>query len=415
MVSRRSLLGVVAGAGLAGASLGVPGARAETTSLKPITGGAVPISREERQARLAKAQRLMVEAGISALLLEPGAAMTYFTGVRWHTSERLTAAILPARGEVVIVTPHFEEPSVRETLAVPGEIYVWHESDSPFARVVQALNDRQAPAGRIGVEAQVRFFVTEGLRQASGAYELVAAAPITRACRMHKSPAEIALMQMASDVTMAAYAHVYPRIAVGMTQDEIGKMMDAATLALGGEPEFSLVLLNEASAYPHGSRQAQTVREGGVVLMDCGCTVEGYQSDISRTWVHGAASARQRKVWETVRRGQEIALETARIGVQAQAVDQAVRAFYEREGWGPGDRLPGLSHRVGHGIGLEGHEPAYFVGGDTTPLEPGMCFSDEPGIYIPGSFGVRLEDCLHMTEQGPKLFSGFARSLERPI
>jgi Xaa-Pro dipeptidase len=232
---------------------------------------------------------------------------------------------------------------------------------------------------------------------------------------MIKSPAEIALMQAATDVTMAAYGYDYPRVKVGMKPDEIAAMMDAATVALGGSPEFSLVLINEASAYPHGSRQPQATREGSVVLMDCGCTVNGYQSDVSRTWVLGAPTPRQRKVWETVNRGQEIALETARIGVEAQSVDRAVRAFYEREGWGPGDKLPGLSHRVGHGIGLDGHEPAYFVGGDTTPLQAGMCFSDEPGIYIPGEFGVRLEDCLHMTDQGPKLFSGLAKSLEAPI
>jgi Xaa-Pro dipeptidase len=192
-------------------------------------------------------------------------------------------------------------------------------------------------------------------------------------------------------------------------------MMNEATTALGGTPEFSMVLLNEAAAFPHGSNQPQTVKSGGVVLMDCGCTVQGYQSDISRTWVNGEPTSKQRKVWETIRRGQEIALETAQVGVACGKVDQAVRAYYEKEGWGPGYKLPGLSHRTGHGIGMEGHEPAFLVSSDETLLEPGMCFSDEPGIYIPGEFGMRLEDCFHMTETGPKLFSGLAKSLDAPI
>lgn len=416
MFSRRGLIGSAATAAFAGAAGTAAAAATPAAELKPITGDARPIQAEERMARLAKAQRLMRDQGIGAILLEPGAAMDYFTGVLWHRSERTTAAIVPANGEPVIVTPHFEEPSVRETLGVPADVRIWQEHESPFLRIRQALEDRGVHSGKVGVESTVRFFIVDGLRAASnGAYEIVSADPVTRPCRMIKSSAELALMQKATDVTMAAYAYVYPRVKIGMKPGEIMQMMNAATAALGGSPEFSLVLLNEASAYPHGSRQPQAVREGSVVLMDCGCTVHGYQSDVSRTWVMGTPTPRQRKVWETVKRGQEITLETARLGVEAQTVDQAVRAFYEREGWGPGYKLPGLSHRVGHGIGLDGHEPAYFVGGDATPLQVGMCFSDEPGIYIPGEFGVRLEDCLHMTEQGPKLFSGLAKSLEAPI
>ena len=191
--------------------------------------------------------------------------------------------------------------------------------------------------------------------------------------------------------------------------------MDSATVALGGAPEFALVLLNEASAYPHGSDRPQSVRDGSIVLMDCGCTVHGYQSDISRTWVVGQATARQRKVWNTVKRGQEIALETATLGISVGKIDDAVRRYYESESWGPEYRLPGLSHRTGHGIGLDGHEPAYLVHGDDTPLRAGMCFSDEPGIYIPGEFGVRLEDCWHMTAAGPQLFTSLAKTIEQPV
>jgi Xaa-Pro dipeptidase len=200
-----------------------------------------------------------------------------------------------------------------------------------------------------------------------------------------------------------------------MSGSDIMSLLVSATNALGGAHEFSLVLLNEASAFPHGSVKQQTVREGSVILIDSGCTVHGYQSDISRTWIFGKPSTRQREVWDTVKRGQELALETAKLGIPTGAIDQAVRAFYEQKGWRKDYGLPGLSHRTGHGIGLDGHEPPYLVRSDTSHLEAGMCFSDEPGIYIPGEFGIRLEDCWYMTEAGPKLFTPLAKSLEQPI
>jgi Xaa-Pro dipeptidase len=431
MVSRRGLIGAAGLGALAGPALaaglgenaGPPWAAASSkpeagvAGLTSLTKGVQPIGKAERAARIEKAQRLMAERGISALLLESGSSMTYFTGVRWSRSERTTAAVIPARGKVVIVTPAFEEPSVRESLAVDGDVRPWNEDENPFRLIAQAAVDQRtvSGAGVVAVEATTRYFIVEGVKAAWMGITVTSGDPIVRACRMIKSPAELALMQAASDVTMAAYRYVHPRVEAGMTSRDIAGMMDAATAALGAEPEFSLVLLNEASAYPHGSRQPQVVKEGGVVLMDCGAVVHGYQSDISRTWVHGTPSAKQRKVWNTVKRGQEIALETAKLGTPAGAVDAAVRSYYEKEGWGPGYKLPGLSHRTGHGIGLDGHEPAYFVRGDDTPLQPGMCFSDEPGIYIPGEFGVRMEDCLHMTETGPKLFSGLAESIDKPI
>jgi Xaa-Pro dipeptidase len=390
-------------------------APAADPELKPITGNAHPISAAERRARIAKVQALMEQKRIGALLIESGASLEYFTGIRWHRSERTTAAVIPARGEVLVVTPAFEEPSVRETLLVGGEVRPWDEPDSPFAVIVQGLRDRGVHAGHIAVEPTMRFFIVDGVRKAAGAYEIVTGDPLIRACRMIKSPAELALMQTANDVTITALRHVHAHVERGMSGAEIAALMNGATVALGGAPEFALVLLNEASAYPHGSLQPQTVRDGSVILMDCGCSVQGYQSDISRTWVYGEPSPRERKVWNTVRRGQEIALEEAKIGVAAGQLDDAVRAYYETEGWGPGYRLPGLSHRTGHGIGLDGHEAPYLVHGDTTPLEFGMCFSDEPGIYIPGEFGVRLEDCWYMTANGSKLFTPLAKSIEDPI
>jgi len=383
--------------------------------LKSLTTAAKPISVEERRQRIVKLQAAVIEQEWGALVVESGSTLEYFTGIRWHRSERTTAAIIPARGELIIVTPAFEEPSVRETLQVRGEVRPWDEADSPFERLVQGLRDRGVASGTVAVESTIRFFIVDGMRRASGAYAIVSGDPVVGACRLIKSPAELELMRIASAVTIEALRQVHAHVERGMDPGAIRSLMDKATVALGGAPEFALVLLNESSAYPHGSHRAETVREGGVILMDCGCTVHGYQSDISRTWVHGTPNARQRKVWETVRRGQEIALETARIGLPAGRIDDAVRSYYEREGWGPGYRLPGLSHRTGHGIGLDGHESAYLVHGDGSPLQAGMCFSDEPGIYIPGEFGIRLEDCWHMSGSGPQLFTALAKSIEEPM
>ncbi|WP_267225512.1 M24 family metallopeptidase [Dyella silvae] len=393
-----------------------PAAPAGLAGLTSMTAGAKPISAEERLARIARLQKLMVDQKIGALILESGSSLDYFTGVQWHRSERTTAAVIPARGDIVIVTPAFEEPSIREMLAVGGDVQPWNEHESPFARLVGALRDRGVTSGAIAFESTTRLFIVDGVREASaGAYRVVSGDALVKAVRLIKSPAELALMQTANNVTLAALRYVHGNVRAGMRPDEIATMMNAATEALGGAPEFALVLINEASAYPHGSRQPQTLHEGSVILMDVGCTVHGYQSDISRTWVMGQPTAKQRKVWDTVKRGQELALATAKLGTPVGAIDDAVRAYYEKEGWGPGYHLPGLPHRTGHGIGLDGHEPPYLVHGDATPLAAGMCFSDEPGIYIPGEFGIRLEDCWHMTEAGPKLFTELARSIEDPI
>jgi Xaa-Pro dipeptidase len=402
-----------AGAGLAAPAIAAAAAQPATASL---TSGAQPISVAERQGRLAKLQELMARKRIAALLVESGSTLEYFTGVQWRRSERTTAAVIPARGRTVIVTPFFEEPSVRETLAVDAEVRPWNEADSPFALIAQALTESGAASGTVAVEPTTRFFIVDEVRAALGGARFISGDDLMRACRAIKSPAELALMQAANDVTLAALKITHQKTTPGMTGADIAAIMNGATREFGGhEVEFTLVLLNEASAYPHGSRQPQVVREGSVILMDCGCSVFGYQSDISRTWVCGAPSARQREVWATVKRGQEIALEAARPGAPVGSIDDAVRRYYEVQGWGPGYRLPGLSHRTGHGIGLDGHESPYLVHSDQTPLMSGMCFSDEPGLYIPGEFGVRLEDCWHMTDAGPKLFTPLARSIDDPI
>ena len=408
MISKRSFLSGLAASAVAGPAL----AQMAPASL---ADSAKPIDTAERLARVEKLQGLMQAQGIVALLVESGSTLDYFTGIQWWASERVTAAVLPAKGAAIIVTPAFEEPSIRETLQIEADVRSWNEHENPEALIVQALKDRGFISGRIAIEPDVRFFIVDALKAQGLAYELVSGQGLVNACRQIKSPAELALMQVANDITIAALRQVHGAVKAGMTSHDISALMDKATMALGGSPEFSMVLLNEASAYPHGSKQAQTVREGSVILMDCGCSVHGYESDISRSWVYGEPSAKQRKVWETVRRGQEIALATARIGVPVGSIDDAVRAFYEKAGWGPGYRLPGLSHRTGHGIGMDGHESPYLVHSDLTPLAAGMCFSDEPGLYIPGEFGIRLEDCWHMTESGPKLFTPLARSIDDPI
>ncbi|NOX83231.1 MAG: aminopeptidase P family protein [Alphaproteobacteria bacterium] len=414
-ISKRTFLKTagVGGAVLAGASAFTGNATAKT--LSSIAKDAQPISVDERKQRIAKAQQLMREAGIGALLLEAGSALVYFTGVRWWRSERFTGAIIPATGEIAVVTPYFEEPSIRETMALGDDIRTWHENENPFALIAGILKDRGAASGKLAIEETVRHFIVDGVQNAARGVDIVSGRDITRGCRMYKSAAEIALMQTASDITMTAYKHIHPKIEAGMSASELSEMMSAATRELGGAVEFSMALLGEASAYPHGTRQPQEVVEGSVILMDCGCGVYDYKSDISRSWVFGEPSKKQSAVWNTVKRGQELALETAQIGVAAGEVDDVVRRFYESKGYGPRYKTPGLSHRLGHGIGMDGHEPVNFVEGETTKLAPGMCFSNEPGIYIFGEFGIRLEDCLHMTEDGPQLFSALSPSIDKPF
>jgi Xaa-Pro dipeptidase len=414
---RRHFLSAAGAAGAASALI-APSARALVgpPDARPMTAGAKPITPEERRGRIAKLQKLMVDHGVGALICESGSSLDYFTGIQWWRSERTTAAVIPARGAVVIVTPAFEEPSVRETLAVGDDVRPWNEHESPFERIVGALKDRGVASGPIAFEATTRLFIVDGVRGAGGgAYSVVSGDGLVRACRMVKSPAELALLETANAITLAAIRYARANTKVGMAPHEVSALIGAATIKAGGGWDNGLILLNEASAYPHGSHQAQMVREGSVVLVDVGCTVHGYTSDISRTWIVGTPSPKQRKVWATVKHGQEIALETAKLGAPVGTIDDAVRGYYEKEGWGPGYHLPGLSHRTGHGIGMDGHEYPYLVHGDATPLAAGMCFSDEPGLYIPGEFGIRLEDCWHMTETGPKTFTPLARSIEDPI
>ena len=375
-----------------------------------------PISSAERIRRLAKARELMQRNGIGAVVVESGPSLDYLTGVQWWRSERPTGVVIPAEGEPIIVTPFFESPSVRESLKVPAEVRTWQEDEEPLKLVADFLKERGVASQPVGFEETNRFFIEDRLNKQIPGLRIVSANPVIRAQRLIKSPTELALMQAANNVMLASLRYAAQRTREGMTPADIDAMIAAAQKKLGGEYDGGLILLGEAAAYPHGSHRPQRVRRGEVVLMDCTCAVHGYQADITRTYVFGAdATAEQRKVWDQVHRGQQIAISAAKVGVPAGNVDDAVRRAYESWGYGPGYKLPGLSHRTGHGIGMEVHEPVYLVHGETTPLAPGMCFSDEPGIYLPGRFGVRLEDCWHMTEDGPKFFTPLARSIDQPF
>jgi Xaa-Pro dipeptidase len=415
MIKRRSFL---TGAGVLTAAMTVPLGRvlaAATDELKPIQIPP-PISSAERLGRIAQAQKLMQQNGIGSIVVESGPSLDYLTGVQWWRSERLTAAVVPASGDPIIVTPFFERPSVSESLSIPAEIRTWNEDEEPLKLVADFLKERGVAGEPVGFEETDRYFILDRLRRQLPGMRDATANPVVRRLRMIKSEHELELMQAANDITAAALRYAGERTKEGMTPADLDALVAAAHKRLGGDYDGGLILLGEAAAYPHGSHKPQLVKRGEVVLFDCGCQVHGYTSDISRTFVFGAdPTPEQRKVWNQVRRGQQIAIEAAKVGIPAGSVDDAVRRAYESWGYGPGYRLPGLSHRTGHGIGMEGHEPVNLVHGEATPLAPGMCFSDEPGIYIPGKFGIRLEDCWHMTAAGPKFFTQPPPSIDRPF
>ena len=415
-MSRRGFVGmVVAGASMtAGSKLFA--AEASSAVAGSMTRNVVPITGMEHAARIDKLRTLLRERAVAALLVESGSSLEYFTGIRWWRSERTTAALIPAEGKTIVVTPFFEVPSVQESLKIDAEIRHWNEDESPFALLAGALDALPRPDEPVAIEETTRAFIVDGVRKAlKTSRQTVLGDQVVNACRMIKSPADLALMQAANDITLDAIRHAHANIKTGMTAPEIRDMVYAKMTAQGDKEPFALVLLNEASAYPHGTEKPQSVRDGSVILIDTGCKLHGYSSDISRTWVHGKPTARQREVWDTVKRGQELALETVSIGRPVGDVDKAVRAYYEGLGWSKDYGLPGTSHRTGHGIGMDGHEPPSLMRADTTPFEVGMCFSDEPGIYIPGEFGLRMEDCWYLTEQGPRLFTPLAKSIDDPI
>jgi Xaa-Pro dipeptidase len=427
MLSRRTFLRtgtLAAGVGLVADS--IPLARAEENcaplppsiaNLKSMKDQATPITSEERRARQEKARQLMEANHLDAILLMEGTSLDYFSGIHWWGGERMFAMVLPAKGAAFYVCPAFEEGRAREQISKSpdsdkADVRVWQEDESPYQRVAQGLNDRGISSGSLGIEETVRSVFCEEIAKAAAQVKLTSATPVTAGCRRIKSEHEIALMRLAAKVTLAAYLASYQALKPGMTQADFLHLVEAAHGKLGFEGG-ALVEVDEYSAFPHGSVAPQVIHEGSLVLVDGGCKVEGYSSDITRTFVLGKATDKMKRVFDIVHAAQTAALKTARPGLECQAVDAAARKVITDGGYGPDYKF--FTHRLGHGMGMDGHEWPYLVRGNTTKLEPNMTFSDEPGIYIRGEFGVRLEDDMHILENGAELFTPQTPSLEDPF
>lgn len=382
--------------------------------LSPMTEGIVPISDEERLGRIENAKRLMGENGIQAIYMEGGSSMFYFTGVRWGGSERMFAFVIPARGEVAWICPAFEKDRALELISFGNDIRTWEEHESPYRRVAQALNDRGIRTGKVGIEERTRFFLYDGLRMEAPGLEYVSADPVTIGCRVIKSAHEIALMQKANDITIEAYKASIARLEAGMTRNDFSRISSAAHSALGASGGIGAQIA-EASSNPHGSIKRIELKEGDIVLMDGGCNIDGYRSDISRTIVFGEPNQKQREMWNLAKKAQSAVFATAGVGVPCEDADAAARQVYVEYGFPGAYDLPGCPHRAGHGIGLDGHEWIYLVKGNKQPMEPGMCFTNEPMLVIPGEFGVRLEDDFYITEDGPRYFTTPSPSIDEPF
>lgn len=426
MFSRRNFValgGAVVGAGFASRSLMQSGAAekselpASIAGLSSLRDQAKPITRDERTARQERARHLMATNDLDAILLTEGTSLNYFTGVRWWGGERLFAMMLPAKGAAFYVCPAFEEGRAREQLSKApdgdrADVRIWQEDESPYQRVAQGLKDKGIATGRLGIEETVRFVFSDGIAKAAPQVKMTSATSVTAGCRMIKSDHEIELMRLASKVTLAAYEATYRAVKDGMTQEQIEHLVTAAHSKLGFSGSAD-VQVGEFSAFPHGSVTPQVVREGTIVLIDGGCKAEGYASDITRTFVLGKATDKMKHVFEIVHRAQSAALAAARAGVECGAVDAAARKVITDAAFGPDYKF--FTHRLGHGMGMDGHEWPYLVRGNSTRLAANMTFSDEPGIYIRGEFGVRLEDDMHILADGAELFTAQSPSLENPF
>jgi Xaa-Pro dipeptidase len=385
-------------------------------ALKSMRGLAHPITTSEREARLERARQLMRDNKIDALFLAGGTSLSYFTGMRWGNSERLFAAVVPVSGKSFCICPSFEEGRAREQLNMGplenAEVLTWHEDESPYHLLSVGMQNAKIAGGVLGVEERTPFVFADSLAKASPGLKMVSATPVTAGCRMIKSEHEIELMKIANNATLAVYEAVFRALNPGMTAQQASGLITAAYAQVGfrGDASFEV---GAYSALPHGSVAAQVIGEETPVIMDDGCQVEGYGSDISRTFVLGKASGKAKRVFDVVHRAQRAALDAARPGVACQDVDAAARKVIADAGFGPDYKF--FSHRVGHGIGMDGHEWPYLVRGNKLPLAPGMTFSDEPGVYIPGEFGVRLEDDMYITPEGAKLFTPQSPSIEQPF
>ena len=396
------------------------GLLASTLSLNPSSSPLAPveftpISAEERKMRVTKAQKLMSEKQIQAIILDAGVNLNYFTGINWHPSERSMLAVIPVKGDIQFICPAFEEDRFLEMAPAGTKVQIWEEDENPFALTICVLQGIGIHAGQIGIEEFCRFFIFDGLRKAGANYSFSSADPITIPCRIIKSPAEIALMQKANDATVKAIQAGIAALSLGCSPRQISQKIAQAHAEQGTVHGFASVTFGVASSFPHGSSKKQILKSGDVVMLDCGCSVGGYESDITRTIVFGEPSAKQKQIWDLEKKSQQAGFEAAKLGSPAENVDFAARKVLVDAGFGPDYKMPGLPHRTGHGIGMSGHEWGNMVRGNKAPLEIGMCFSIEPTIAIPGEFGVRLEDCAYMTAEGPKWFSQPSPSISEPF
>jgi Xaa-Pro dipeptidase len=375
-----------------------------------------PISILERQQRREKAVRLMQSNGIAALLMTASTSLYYFTGLSWYQSERLVGAVLTKDGDLCFISPTFEESKLRETVGDQVKIFLWEEDENPYVLVKQILQEHSLFNGSIALDEAAPFFIVDGLRQAIPDRQLVNGMLITAECRMHKTGAELALMQSAKNITLEVQRRAARILREGISSVEVAGFIDHAHRAFGGSSStFCIVSFGVPTSIPHGPDAVQYLKEGDMVLIDTGCKVEHYHSDITRTYVFGQATARQRSMWNLEKEAQAAAFDAAQLGVACEGVDAAARRVIEAAGLGPGYRTPGLPHRTGHGIGLDIHEWTYLVKGNKRALAEGMCFSNEPMICIDGEFGIRLEDHFYMTAQGPKWFTGQSYSIDAPF
>ena len=385
-------------------------------ALKPLGDRVQPIRAEELQVRVAHAQQLMSDAKprFEALYVTPGTTLVYYTGVHWWPSERILAFLVPRQGDPLLVAPAFEEGRLREQLRWPIEIRVWQEDESPYPIIEKWLLERGIRTGKVGVEATTRYVFFDGLRQAAASLDYASGDPITVGCRAQKSPHELELMRLACSATCAVYKAVFASLREGMTQREVSELASRGYARMGLQGEAS-VFFGASSALPHGSREEQVLREGVGVMIDDGTTVEGYQSDVTRMSVLGKPPEKLQHAFEIVRHAQNAALAAAVAGRKCGSVDDAARKVITDAGFGPDYKY--FSHRLGHGIGMDGHESPYLVRGNRTILKPGMTFSNEPGIYVVGDYGMRCEDDMVIAESGEAqlLTPGFQASLETPV
>ena len=386
----------------------------QLAALKPWADKAAPITETERLARIEKARRLTRDSGAQALLIVAGTSLRYFAGVTWGLSERLVGMLIPVNGEPIVIAPFFELGSLDAEVAVPAERRLWEEDESPSELIAGALADLGITT--LAVDAMMPLYMFNRLRHAAPGVELTDASPIIDGCRSQKSPAEIALMQQAKTMTLEAHRRAALILRPGIRASEVTRFLDDAHRAMGGRGNsFCIVQFGQATAYPHGLPGDGELKEDDIVLIDVGTTVEGYNSDITRTYSFGTPTDEQRRIWDLEKAAQAAAFDAARPGVPCQAVDAAARDLLAAAGLGPDYRLPGLPHRTGHGIGLSIHEAPYLVRGDTTPLAEGMCFSNEPMIVLPDRFGIRLEDHFYMTDSGAKWFTEPQPAIDAPF